>query len=54
MANAVPSRTGQVLGAGDTRALFLKLFSGEVLTTYNANTVMKDRVRTKTITSGEL
>jgi hypothetical protein len=28
MANANPSRVGQQLGAGDTRALFLKIFSG--------------------------
>lgn len=53
MANATPSRIGQALGAGDTRALFLKVFSGEVLTTFNANTVMKDKVRTRNITSGK-
>lgn len=53
MANANPVRIGQQLGAGDTRALFLKLFSGEVMTTFNAGTVMKDRIRSKTITSGK-
>lgn len=53
MANATPSRIGQALGTGDTRNLFLKVFSGEVLTTYNAATVMKDKVRTRNITSGK-
>ena len=53
MANATPSRIGQALGAGDTRALFLKVFSGEVLTTFNAKTVMKDKVRVRNISSGK-
>lgn len=53
MANANPSRIGQQLGAGDTRALFLKVFSGEVMTVYDANTVMKDKVRVRTISSGK-
>lgn len=52
MANANPSRIGQQLGTGDTRALFLKVFSGEVLTVYDANTVMKDKVRVRNISSG--
>jgi hypothetical protein len=53
MANANPSYIGQIQGAGDTRALFLKIFSGEVLTVYDANTVMKDRVRVRNISSGK-
>lgn len=53
MANATPSRIGQALGAGDTRALFLKVFSGEVLTTFNTKTIMADKVRTRNITSGK-
>lgn len=53
MANATPSRIGQALGTGDTRALFLKVFSGEVLTTFNAQTIMKDKVRVRNITSGK-
>lgn len=53
MANATPSRVGQALGSGDTRALFLKVFSGEVLTTFNAATIMKDKVRTRSISSGK-
>ena len=53
MANATPSRIGQIAGAGDTRALFLKVFSGEVLTTFNSKTVMADKVRVRNITSGK-
>lgn len=53
MANATPSYIGQIQGAGDSRALFLKIFSGEVLTVYDANTVMKDRVRVRNINSGK-
>lgn len=53
MANATPSRIGQALGAGDTRALFLKVFSGEVLTTFNNKTIMADKVRVRNITSGK-
>jgi hypothetical protein len=53
MANANPSRVGQQLGAGDARALFLKVFSGEVMTVYDANTVMKDKVRVRNISSGK-
>lgn len=53
MANATPSRVGQIAGAGDTRALFLKVFSGEVLTTFNAKTVVQDKVRVRNISSGK-
>lgn len=53
MANANPSRIGQALGTGDTRNLFLKVFSGEVLTTFNTKTVMKDKVRVRNISSGK-
>lgn len=53
MANATPSRVGQTLGAGDTRALFLKVFSGEVMHTYNSKTVMKDKTRVRSIASGK-
>ena len=53
MSNANPSRIGQQLGAGDARALFLKIFSGEVLTTFNTNTVMASKVRVRNITSGK-
>lgn len=53
MANANPSRIGQQLGTGDTRALFLKVFSGEVLTTFNTKTIMKDKTRIRNISSGK-
>ncbi|WP_316172974.1 phage capsid protein [Bradyrhizobium sp. SZCCHNRI2049] len=53
MANANPSRVGQQLGAGDTRALFLKVFSGEVLTTFNTKTLMKEKTRVRNISSGK-
>lgn len=53
MSNANPSRVGQQLGAGDTRALFLKIFSAEILTTFNTKTVMQDKVRVRNITSGK-
>lgn len=53
MADATPTRIGQIAGAGDTRALFLKLFSGEVLTVYDAECVMKNHVRSRTITGGK-
>ncbi len=53
MANAVPSRIGQTKGTGDTRSLFLKVFSGEVLTTFNAKTLMKDKVRVRNLSSGK-
>lgn len=49
-----PSRIGQK--GNDTsnkQALFLKVFSGEVLTTYNAATALKDRVRVRKISSGK-
>lgn len=53
MTAATPSRIGQINGTGDTRSLFLKVFSGEVLTTFNAKTVMADKVRTRNISSGK-
>jgi hypothetical protein len=53
MANANPSRLGQIAGAGDTRALFLKVFSGEVMTVFDNATVMKEKVRVRNISSGK-
>ena len=53
MANATPSRVGQIGLAGDTQALFLKVFSGEVLSSYNARTVMADKTRVRNISSGK-
>jgi len=47
------SRIGQINAAGDVRALFLKVFSGEVMATFQKQTVMKSRHRTRTIMSGK-
>ena len=51
--DANPSRLGQANLTGDTRALFLKVFSGEVMKTFNNLCVMKDKVRVRTISSGK-
>lgn len=48
-----PSRLGQANLAGDVDALFLKVFSGEVLTTFEENNVMLPLSRVRTITSGK-
>jgi hypothetical protein len=55
MANGAtyPSRLGQVNSAGDTDALFLKVFSGEILTTFEELNVMKDLHMVRTIQSGK-
>lgn len=53
MANATPSRLGQIAGTGATDALFLKVFSGEVMSTFNAKTVMKEKTRVRSIQSGK-
>jgi len=53
MANATPSRLGQVQAAGDTRAMFEKVFAGEVLTAFETNTILKPLTEHKTITSGK-
>lgn len=53
MANATPSRLGQVNAAGDTNALFLDIFGGEVLTAFETAVKFKDKVRSRTITEGK-
>jgi len=53
MANATPSRLGQVQGAGDARALFEKVFVGEVLTAFETNVILKPLTEHKTIASGK-
>ena len=52
MANFIVNSPGQVNGAGARDALFLKLFSGEVLSAYGRNAQMDKHVRKKTITGG--
>tara|TARA_R100000234_G_scaffold81740_1_gene51502 strand:+ start:7683 stop:8810 length:1128 start_codon:yes stop_codon:yes gene_type:complete len=55
MAYAAPSgsRFGQDQGAGSNTALFLKVFSGEVLTVFEEQNQVLPLVRTRTITSGK-
>ena len=51
--NTSPSRLGQVNAAGGTNELFLKVFSGEILTTFEEQNVMKDLHMVRTIQSGK-
>lgn len=53
MTNTSVSRPGQIGLAGDALALFLKVFSGEVLTAFDRDTVMKNLHRMRTIKSGK-
>ena len=54
MTNATPSRLGFVNGTGADDAMFLKLFSGEVLTAFQTVQVMDEsRHLVRTITSGK-
>lgn len=47
------SRLGQANQAGDADALFLKVFSGEIITTFEKNNVMMPLHRVRTIQSGK-
>ena len=53
MADAVASRLGQVNAAGDVKAIFLKKFAGEVLTTFEQTNVMKPLHTIRTINNGK-
>ncbi len=55
MANGaiLPSRLGQSNLTGDANALFLKVFSNEVLTTFEESNVMKELHTVRTISSGK-
>lgn len=53
MTNASPVRVGQINGAGDVEALFLKKFAGEVLTTFQTDTVFLDKHLVRTIEQGK-
>lgn len=53
MSNANPSRLGQNQLQGATDELFLKMFSGEVLTAFHNNTVFTPRTASRTIDSGK-
>lgn len=47
------SRLGQTNLTGDVRDLFLKLYAGEVLTSFEAKNIMMPLVRSRTITKGK-
>jgi len=53
MSNATPSRLGQINQSGDEKALFLKVYAGEVLTAFSETNVMMDKQIVRTITSGK-
>jgi hypothetical protein len=47
------TQLGQANGAGDKRALFLKLFSGEMFKGFQHNAVARDLVMRRTLTNGK-
>ena len=53
MANATVSRLGQVNASGDANALFLKVFSGEVLATFQRENQMLNMTSVRQISSGK-
>ena len=54
MANATPSRLGDInQGGSDVYQLFLQVFSGEVMTTFDNANIMMDKHTVRTIASGE-
>ena len=53
MADATPQRIGQVNGAGDAKALFLKVFGGEVLTAFEKANVVMDKHTVRQISHGK-
>src|SRR5690606_17574753 len=53
MANATVSRLGQANLTGDAKALFLKVFAGEVLTAYETTRVASRYVRSRITTTGK-
>jgi len=53
MANATVSRLGQADLSGDVKALFLKVFAGEVVTSFETATILKPMTRQRVIASGK-
>lgn len=53
MANESPSRPGQINSAGDPLAIFLKVFSGEVLAAFNRESAYRPRHMVRTIANGK-
>lgn len=50
---ATPSRLGQVNLAGDTDSLFLKVFSGEIISVFEETNLMLPLTKVRTISSGK-
>lgn len=53
MTDATVSRLGQINAAGDAKALFLKVYAGEVLTAFETNVLMKDKHLIRMIAHGK-
>lgn len=53
MADASVARIGQINSAGDPKALFMKVFAGEVLTAFKENCVTEDKHMVRTIQNGK-
>lgn len=53
MADAITLKVGQVNGAGPTDAMFLKVFSGEVMVAFETACVTKDKHFVRTISQGK-
>lgn len=53
MADASVSRIGQINSAGDAKALFMKVFAGEVLTAFKENCVTEDKHMVRNIQNGK-
>jgi len=53
MSDANPSRLGSINEGTDKKALFLKVFSGEVLANFQQNNVFLDKTTVRTIASGK-
>lgn len=53
MANANVTRIGQINGSGDVDALFLKVYAGEILTSFDEVNVVLPHTQTRTISSGK-
>ena len=53
MANAAPASIGRVNAAGTEDALFLKVFSGEVLTAFERSSVTQGAEMVRSIASGK-
>jgi len=47
------TRPGQANSAGDARALYLKLFSGEMFKGFQHNTIARDLIQKRTLTNGK-